>query len=99
MAGNHESTSLSAKGNSAVDVHRHVETPIRPAEVAVEAADKGQATSGYEDLTLWETVSKFKFASIYCFIAAMSAAADGYQLSSVYPCITLSDSLTDSLVA
>ncbi|KAL2209240.1 general substrate transporter [Sarocladium strictum] len=81
MTGTLEPTSRSGKDDSAVDVHRHVETPIRPAEVAVEAADKGQATSGYEDLTLWETVSKFKFASIYCFIAAMSAAADGYQLS------------------
>jgi hypothetical protein len=99
MTGTLEPTSRAGKDDSAVDVHRHVETPIRPAEVVVEAADKGQATSGYEDLTLWETVSKFKFASIYCFIAAMSAAADGYQLSSVYLCTTLRRSSTDNLVA
>ena len=51
----------------------------------VEAADKGQAISGYETLTLWQTARQFRWASIYCFIAAMSAAADGYQLSYVAP--------------
>jgi hypothetical protein len=81
MAATQDPVTESIKDKTAVDAQRHIETAAKPAEVAIEAADKGQATSGYEDLTLWQTVAQFKFASLYCFIAAMSAAADGYQLS------------------
>ena len=58
-----------------------IEAPMKPGEIVVDAADKGQGTSGYENLTVWQTAQKFKWASMYCFLAAMSAAADGYQLS------------------
>ena len=70
-----------AKDEAAVAVRTDEEAPSKSAEVVMEAADKGQAASGYEDLTLWQTVAQFKYASLYCFLAAMSAAADGYQLS------------------
>ncbi|KAJ4311251.1 hypothetical protein N0V94_008042, partial [Neodidymelliopsis sp. IMI 364377] len=49
-------------------------------EVVVEAAAKGQAISGYETLTPWETATTFKWATIACFAAAFSAATDGYQI-------------------
>ncbi|KAF2008744.1 general substrate transporter [Aaosphaeria arxii CBS 175.79] len=45
-----------------------------------DAAAKGQALSGYESLTRWETVKTFKIATLVCFAAAFSAATDGYQI-------------------
>ncbi|KAI5197087.1 hypothetical protein AUEXF2481DRAFT_43028 [Aureobasidium subglaciale EXF-2481] len=44
------------------------------------AAALGQAASGYENLTLWQTVRVFKVATLVCFLAAFSAATDGYQI-------------------
>ncbi|TEA12032.1 MFS transporter fmqE [Colletotrichum sidae] len=58
-----------------------VETPMKPAELVSEAIAQGQITSGYETLTLWQTVKKFKLVSIVCFLAALSAATDGYQVA------------------
>jgi hypothetical protein len=81
MAVNNESETKSGKDQPVAEAREDVEAPMKPAEIVVEAADKGQATSGYETLSLWQTAIKFKWASLYCFLAAMSAAADGYQLS------------------
>ncbi|PMD28821.1 hexose transporter [Hyaloscypha variabilis F] len=53
---------------------------IKPSEVVADAATKGQAVSGYETLSVWETVKAFKFASFICFAVAFSAATDGYQV-------------------
>ncbi|KAM0425875.1 hypothetical protein ACHAPT_008813 [Fusarium lateritium] len=53
---------------------------LKPGELVLDAAAKGQATSGYESLTAWETVKTFKWAAATCFGAAFSAATDGYQI-------------------
>ena len=62
----------------------HAEAPIemglKESEAAVDAASKGQAASGYEHLTPWQTVKTFKVATIVCFLAAFSAATDGFQV-------------------
>ncbi|KAM0545770.1 hypothetical protein ACHAPJ_011194 [Fusarium lateritium] len=58
----------------------HVEQAFKPTEVKAEAEAKGQNSSGYENLTLWQTVKLFKVATAYCFAAAFSAATDGYQI-------------------
>lgn len=55
----------------------HVEEALKTSQVKVEA---GQLSSGYESLSLWQTVKVFKVASAYCFAAAFSAATDGYQI-------------------
>jgi hypothetical protein len=44
------------------------------------AAIAGQALSGYEKLTVYETVKKFKFNAFVCFMMTFSAATDGYQI-------------------
>ncbi|KAF5988307.1 putative maltose permease (MalP) [Fusarium bulbicola] len=64
-----------------VDSHDHVETALKHDELAAEAVAQGQALSGYEHLTFWETVRTFKMASLVCLLAAFSAGADGYQIA------------------
>lgn len=63
-----------------------IEQVTKPSEAAVDAAAKGQATSGYENLTQFETVRMFKVATLVCFAAAVSAATDGYQIGYVHTC-------------
>ncbi|KAM6516456.1 hypothetical protein FALCPG4_014639 [Fusarium falciforme] len=62
----------------------HAEAPmemgLKESEAAVDAASKGQAASGYEHLTPWQTVKTFKVATAVCFFAAFSAATDGFQV-------------------
>ncbi|KAL6712618.1 hypothetical protein ACN47E_000495 [Coniothyrium glycines] len=61
----------------------HMETHddgSNPKDVVVDAAARGQAASGFETLTPWETIKTFKWASLACFAAAFSAATDGYQI-------------------
>jgi MFS family permease len=60
-----------------------LDVPMDAKDVVVDAAARGQATSGYEALTPWETVKTFKWATLACFAAAFSAATDGYQIGSV----------------
>lgn len=64
----------------------HIEQCQKAGHVVAEAIaiDKGQATSGYENLSLWDTVTTFKVATVTCFLAAFSAATDGYQIGSVF---------------
>lgn len=51
------------------------------AKVAIaDAASKGQGLSGFEELSAWQTVKLFKLNTFICFLVAISAAADGYQI-------------------
>jgi len=49
-------------------------------DAAADAAIRGQAATGYETLTLWETIKTFEVSTAVCFFAAFSAATDGYQI-------------------
>lgn len=49
-------------------------------EASMEAAARGQGVSGYETLSLWQTIKAFKVCTAYCFLVAFSAATDGYQI-------------------
>jgi hypothetical protein len=51
-----------------------------PKDAVLEAAAQGQTTTGYETLSLWQTVMTFKVSTAVCFAAAFSAATDGYQI-------------------
>ncbi|KAF7177449.1 hypothetical protein CNMCM7691_005702 [Aspergillus felis] len=61
----------------------HVETsddaPVK-GDAAVDAATRGQAMTGYEHLSVMETIKTFKLASLICVAMAFSAATDGYQI-------------------
>lgn len=59
------------------------DTKNTPKDAALDAAIRGQAATGYETLSLWDTVKKFKVSTFMCFAAAFSAATDGYQIGSV----------------
>lgn len=59
--------------------------PMTTKNIALEASAKGQGVSGYERLTLWETVMKFKLSSLVCFAVTITAGADGYQIGFVAP--------------
>lgn len=65
---------------------------LKANDAALDAAAKGQATSGYGTLSLMETVMTFKAATLVCFAAAFSAATDGFQvgLVSQYPILQCS---------
>lgn len=43
-----------------------------------DASDRGQIASGYEGLSVWETVKLFKFNVFTCLLVTFSAATDGY---------------------
>ena len=70
---------MSEKPAQPIDPDEH--TSEKPADVILDAAVKGQAVSGYETLTHWQTVKSFKIATAVCFAAAFSAATDGYQIA------------------
>ncbi|CAH0003806.1 unnamed protein product [Clonostachys byssicola] len=53
---------------------------LSPKDIVADAAAKGQGTTGYETLTVWETVKAFKMNALYCFLVTFSAATDGYQI-------------------
>lgn len=53
---------------------------LKSSDAVADAATKGQAATGYEALTPWETVQTFKVCTAVCFAAAFSAATDGYQI-------------------
>ncbi|KAL0944965.1 MFS alpha-glucoside [Colletotrichum truncatum] len=53
---------------------------IQSKDAVLDAATKGQATTGYETLTPWETFMKFKWCTFFAFVAAFAAGADGYQI-------------------
>ena len=49
-------------------------------DLSATAVAQGQALSGYEHLSVWQTVWKFKVCSLLCFLAAVSSATEGYQI-------------------
>lgn len=53
-------------------------------ELESDATTKGQGLTGYESLTVWETIKKFKLNAFICMLASVSAATDGYQIAFVY---------------
>ncbi|PVH76576.1 general substrate transporter [Cadophora sp. DSE1049] len=72
----------------AISIVEHQETlengtPAGPKNVILEAIERGQGVSGYENLTLWQTVNKFRMSSLVCFAAAISAGTDGYQIGMI----------------
>lgn len=77
MTGTDEKLAIEGRGAD------ELENPDTPKDIAVEAAAKGQGVTGYETLSLWETVKTFKVNSAYCFLVAFSAATDGYQIGFV----------------
>lgn len=56
----------------------HVETGTKH-EAADNAFAHGQIESGYEGLTVWQTIKHFKVACLVCGLATFAAATDGYQ--------------------
>jgi hypothetical protein len=55
---------------------------------------KGQTLTGYEDLSLWQTVVTFKKTSLMCLAVTFSAACEGYEVSSVVSRSSASSALT-----
>ncbi|PKX94853.1 putative MFS alpha-glucoside transporter [Aspergillus novofumigatus IBT 16806] len=51
-----------------------------PAVEHVETSDGAPAMTGYEHLSVMETIKTFKLASFICVAMAFSAATDGYQI-------------------
>lgn len=60
-----------------------IENGSGPKELLEDAAAKGQAVTGYEELTIWQTVKTFKIATAVCFAASFTAGTDGYQMGCV----------------
>ncbi|KAL5334203.1 general substrate transporter [Aspergillus crustosus] len=58
----------------------HQETVTK---VDAEAAARGQGATGYETLTVWQTVKTFKMNALICFLVTFSAATDGYQIGMI----------------
>lgn len=58
----------------------HVETGHHTKTEAVDNAyAHGQVESGYESLTILQTIKQFKMACLVCGLATFAAATDGYQ--------------------
>lgn len=68
------------KENDPIDIVEHAPDNGDLKDAVLDAALQGQAMTGYETLTPWETVKAFKISSLACFAAAFSAATDGYQV-------------------
>ncbi|KAH7381976.1 general substrate transporter, partial [Cadophora sp. MPI-SDFR-AT-0126] len=56
------------------------EAPLSEKDVIADAAARGQGLTGYEDLSVWETLKTFKMNTLICGLMAISAATDGYQI-------------------
>jgi hypothetical protein len=54
----------------------------KPSDAAATAGIdmRGQELTGYEDLTLFQTLMKFKKTSLICFAVTFSACAEGYEV-------------------
>ncbi|WYZ43705.1 hypothetical protein EsH8_VII_000141 [Colletotrichum jinshuiense] len=78
MATLHQNTG--SKGGNVDYIEDPPEGDSKSSDAAVNAALRGQTISGYETLSIWETVKLFKVATASCFVAAFSAATDGYQI-------------------
>ncbi|WVR08375.1 hypothetical protein IAU60_005430 [Kwoniella sp. DSM 27419] len=64
-------------------VHAESQLPDRElgyTDAKEDAYNHGQMATGYETLTIPQTVNKFKWAFAYCFLATFAGATDGYQI-------------------
>lgn len=59
-----------------------VEHDTTKPDVIGNAHDKGQVATGYEDVSIPQTIVTFKMACLVCFMATFAAATDGYQSKS-----------------
>lgn len=68
-----------------VEVPEHVDEafPSSPKDLTAEAAASGQGLDGYETLTPLQTVRAFKLNSLFCILAGLSSAMEGYQIGYV----------------
>ncbi|KAJ4075643.1 hypothetical protein NW769_015391 [Fusarium oxysporum] len=70
-----------SRSGDAVEHHEVAGDDLQPPkDLTSEAAARGQGISGYEELTPWETIKKFKMNAAVCFAVTVSAATDGYQI-------------------
>ncbi|KAK1925258.1 sugar transporter [Papiliotrema laurentii] len=53
---------------------------IAKGDTVIEAYDKGQIATGYENVSIPQTILKFKMACLVCFLATFAASTDGYQI-------------------
>jgi hypothetical protein len=83
-------TIITNHGEEKGDMLEHVdrtaigdEGPLSAKDVTFDATARGQGVSGYETLTLWQTVKAFKVNAAVCFAVTFSGATDGYQIGYV----------------
>lgn len=57
----------------------HVEANENKHDAQDNALARGQIESGYESLTIIQTIKHFKMACLVCGLATFAAATDGYQ--------------------
>jgi hypothetical protein len=57
---------------------------IAKGDTVIEAYDKGQIATGYENVSIPQTILKFKMACLVCFLATFAASTDGYQSALAY---------------
>ncbi|KAL7916798.1 sugar transporter [Trichoderma velutinum] len=73
-------TEIEIRNSEKLDI-AHVEGgDLSGKNIAYDAEARGQGVSGYETLSAFQTVMKFKVATFVCFLVTFSAAADGYQI-------------------
>ena len=80
-----EINTLPVEGKAEIEQHelysiKSPEVGLKAGHSLEEAYALGQQESGFEGLTAWETIKKFKRASFYCFLVTFAAATDGYQV-------------------
>ncbi|KAK8846508.1 hypothetical protein IAR55_005594 [Kwoniella newhampshirensis] len=61
-------------------IHNENQIELGHTDAKDDAYSKGQLATGYETLTIPQTVGKFKWAFAFCFMAAFAGATDGYQI-------------------
>jgi hypothetical protein len=49
--------------------------------------DRPQLKSGFDELSVWQTVKQFKYATLVCIAVCFAGSADGYQVSTSGICI------------
>ncbi|RHZ58053.1 hypothetical protein CDV55_105909 [Aspergillus turcosus] len=74
-----ESARVTEKPPAVEHLEASDDAPVK-GDAAVDAATRGQATTGYEHLSVMETIKTFKLVTLVCIAMAFSAATDGYQI-------------------
>ena len=52
-------------------------------DAKLDAFSRGQVATGYETITILQTIKKFKMCFAVCFAATFAGATDGYQSASL----------------